>query len=239
MYLGVALVYDILPGETGKTLKVNRLVAAAWNVAILLVLVVYFHHLYMDFAQPRLLQYIGQIGSYLISIPAAVISIFTALYLVYRARMKWNLTSLFLFFGVMGWAIGGVEAVIDSTIAANFRLHNTLWVPSHFHTYYLLGVAMMVLAFADYVGRDSGLPEALGRSRLTAALFLLGGYGLVLFFAVAGGNSVPRRYPTYPEEVAQGITYAQISLAFVAVLLAGILLYLWDTTRRCLEAYKA
>jgi cytochrome c oxidase subunit I len=240
MYLGVALVYDLLPPLTGKTLKTNRLVAAAWNLAIGLVLVVYFHHLYMDFIQPRALQYIGQIGSYLISIPAAVISIFTVLYLVYRSPVRWNLTSLFLYCGVMGWAIGGVQAVIDSTIAANFRFHNTLWVPSHFHTYYLLGVVMMILAFASHLGREgTGVPDRPGLARLTASLFLLGGYGLVVMFAFGGAHSVPRRYSIYPEELAQGALYARVSLVFITVLTVGILLYLWDTARNCWKAMSA
>lgn len=240
MYLGVALVYDLLPEFTSRKLSTNRLVAAAWNLAIFLVLAVYFHHLYMDFVQPRFLQYLGQIGSYLISIPAAVISIFSTLYLVWRARVRWNLTSLFLFFGVMGWAIGGVEAVIDSTIAANFRFHNTLWVPSHFHTYYLLGVVLMILAFAHHLGEESsGLPSNGRRGRWITGLFLAGGYGLVVLFALAGADSVPRRYSTYPEELLQGVTYARVSVAFIALLLAGVLLYLWEAGRRCVRGLKA
>jgi cytochrome c oxidase subunit 1 len=240
MYLGVALVYDLLPRYTNRTLRTNRVVAAAWNVAIVMVLVVYFHHLYMDFVQPRLLQYIGQIGSYLISIPAAVISVFSTLYLVYRARVRWTVASLFLFFGVMGWAIGGVQAVIDSTIAANFRYHNTLWVPSHFHTYYLLGVVMMILAFAHHFGEEaSGLPGNGRRGKLITTLFLVGGYGFVLLFALGGAHSVPRRYAAYPQELAHGATYSRISLAFIALLLAGVLLYLWEAGRRCLRGLRA
>lgn len=240
MYLGVALVYDLLPRYSSRSLSTNRVVAVAWNLAIFLVLLVYFHHLYMDFAQPRLFQYVGQIGSYVISIPAAVISIFSTLYLVYRAQVRWNLASLFLFFGVMGWAVGGVQAVIDSTISANFRYHNTLWVPSHFHTYYLLGVVMMVLAFAYHHGREtSGLDDQPGLTKLTAVLFLVGGYGLVMMFAVGGAHSVPRRFSQYPEELAQGATYSQISLVFIAVLLAGIVLFAWQTAERCVKGLKA
>jgi cytochrome c oxidase subunit 1 len=240
MYLGVALVYDLLPRYTSRALKTNRLVAAAWNVAIVMVLVVYFHHLYMDFVQPRLLQFIGQIGSYLISIPAAVISVFSTLYLVYRARVRWTLASLFLFFGVMGWAIGGVQAVIDSTIAANFRYHNTLWVPSHFHTYYLLGVVMMILAFGHHFGEEaSGLPANGRRAKLITTLFLVGGYGFILLFALGGAHSVPRRYAVYPAELAHGALYSRVSLAFITLLLLGVLLYLWEAGRRCVRGFAA
>ena len=240
MYLGVALVYDILPEFSSRKLSVNKLVAWAWNLAILLVLLVYFHHLYMDFVQPRFLQYLGQVGSYLISIPAAVISIFSVLYLVYGARVRWTLASLFLFFGVMGWAIGGVQAVIDSTIAANFRFHNTLWVPAHFHTYYLLGVVMMVLgALHHLAGQFAEAPEDGTLARVITTLFLVGGYGFVMMFGLGGAHSVPRRFAVYPQELAQGITYAQVALIFIGILLAAVLLYLWDTGRRCVRALRA
>ena len=240
MYLGVALVYDLLPEFSSRKLSVNKLMAWAWNLAILLVLLVYFHHLYMDFMQPRFLQYLGQIGSYLIAIPAAVISIFSVLYVVYGARVRWTLAAMFLFFGVMGWAIGGVQAVIDSTISANFRFHNTLWVPAHFHTYYLLGVVMMVLGTLHHLaGEFAEAPENARLSKVITTLFLIGGYGFILMFALGGAHSVPRRFAAYPQDVAQGIGYARMALPFIAVLAGAVLLYLWDTGRRCAQAFRA
>src|SRR4029450_11044639 len=145
MYFGVAMVYEIMPPYTGRPWKSNALVAASWNVVLLLVMFAYLHHLYMDFAQPQWLQVVGQLASYLISVPAAVVTIFSTLALVYGANMRWKLPSLMLYLGVMGWAIGGVAAVIDSTVMVNSRFHNTLWVPAHFHTYYVMGVVLMIL----------------------------------------------------------------------------------------------
>ena len=62
----------------------------------------------MDFAQPQWLQVVGQISSYLISVPAAVVTIFSTLRSGLRRDMRWRLPSILLFLGVMGWAIGGV-----------------------------------------------------------------------------------------------------------------------------------
>jgi heme/copper-type cytochrome/quinol oxidase subunit 1 len=50
---------------------------------------------------------------------------------------------------------------------------------------------------------------------------------------------MPRRYSAYPAEVAQGVTYAQVSLAFVTLLFAGIVLYLWDTVHKCWKGLSA
>jgi hypothetical protein len=50
---------------------------------------------------------------------------------------------------------------------------------------------------------------------------------------------VPRRYATYPGEVAVGTMYAKISLIFITVLLMGAVIYIWETGRRCLKAFSA
>ena len=161
MYFGVAMVYKVMPAYTGRPWKTNALVVGAWNLTLLLVAVAYLHHLYMDFAQPQWVQVLGQLSSYLISIPASVVTIFSALVLVYGADIRWRLAPILLFLGVMGWAIGGVAAVIDSTVAVNTHFHNTLWVPAHFHTYYVMGVVLMILGVVFHLVTDlSRLPES-------------------------------------------------------------------------------
>jgi len=240
MYLGVAMVYELLPTYAGRPWKTNRVVAIAWDAVLFLILFAYFHHLYMDFAQPQWVQRFGQICSYGLAVPAGVVSIFGTLALVYAARMRWTLASTLLFLGIMGWGIGGIAAVIDSTVEVNSHFHNTLWVPAHFHTYYLMGVVLMILGFIDHAGKEiSGLEENPRRSKLTVILLLIGGYGFLSMFFWAGAHSVPRRYAIYPLEVAQGTEYARIAAVFITVLLLGVLLYLWETGRRCLKALSA
>ncbi len=200
----------------------------------------YLHHLYVDFAQPRFLQDLGQISSYFISIPAAVVSIFGCLTLVYALRMRWTLASSLYFLDLMGWAIGGVGAVVDSTVAVNFHFHNTLWVPAHFHSYYLMGVVLMLLGFASHLGVElSGEPDSPGMRRAILALLIPGGYGFLAMFYWAGAHGVPRRYAVYPAEVEQGVTYARISVFFVTLILLATLLYVWETGKRCYKVYSA
>jgi cytochrome c oxidase subunit 1 len=237
MYFGVAMVYEIMPAYTGRPWKSNALVAASWNLVLLLVMFAYLHHLYMDFAQPQWLQVAGQLASYLISVPAAVVTIFSTLVLVQGASMRWRLTPVMLYLGVMGWAIGGVAAVIDSTVMVNSRFHNTLWVPAHFHTYYVMGVVLMILGTVFHLATElSKIDERGFSTRAIVAAVGVGGYGFLLMFYLAGVAGVPRRYAAYPAETAQGIFYAKVSLAFIALLLTGALVYIWETGRRCVRA---
>lgn len=240
MYLGVAVVYEVLPAYAGRPWKTNRIVAISWNCVLLIVLFAYFHHLYMDFVQPGILQTIGQVASYASAIPAAVVTIFGALLLVYRARMRWNLASLLLYLGLAGWAIGGVGAVIDSTISANLRLHNTLWVPAHFHTYFLAGLVFMVVGYFYHRCQEMAeLPESAGVQKLAVVLMVIGAYGLFAAFYFAGAYSVPRRYAAYPAELAYGATYAAAGAASASAFLLGFILYLAETGKRWLKAVRA
>ncbi|HVC21361.1 MAG TPA: cbb3-type cytochrome c oxidase subunit I [Vicinamibacterales bacterium] len=233
MYLGVGIVYELLPAFAGRPWKMNRLIVLAWNAALVLVLFSYLNHLYMDYAQPQALQVTGQVVSYFSAVPAAVVSIFDGLLLVYGARMRWTVASALMFLGLMGWAIGGVGAVIDSTISVNSVLHNTLWVPAHFHTYYVMGVVLMLLGFASHLGVElSGIPDSRLARFLIVPLLLVGGYGFVLTLFWAGAHSIPRRYAVYPDELRWGIGYARTGVAFIAVLILGVLLFLLDTGRR-------
>jgi cytochrome c oxidase subunit 1 len=237
MYLGVAVVYDVLPEYAGRPWKTNRVVAISWNAVLLIVLFAYFHHLYMDFVQPGVLQAIGQIASYASALPAAVVTLFGALLLVYHSRMRWNLASLLFFLGLAGWAIGGVAAVIDSTISANVRLHNTLWVPAHFHTYFVAGLVFMIVGYYYHRCQDvTLLPEHVSWQKIAVAIMVVGAYGFFAMFYVAGAYSVPRRYAVYPAELAHGAGYATAAALFATVFLLGFIVYLAQTGKRWLRA---
>jgi cytochrome c oxidase subunit 1 len=140
----------------------------------------------------------------------------------------------------MGWAIGGIAAVIDSTVAVNTHFHNTLWVPAHFHTYYLLGVVLMILGTVFHLVTDlSKLPESGAVTRTILGTVVVGGYGFVLMLYLSGVAGVPRRYSVYPGEVAVGTLHARISLVFIAILLVGAIIYIAATWRRSMKALSA
>lgn len=237
LYLGVAVLYELLPQYAGRPWKMNKLVATSWNLIMLLVLFAYFHHLYLDFAQPRWMQLTGQIVSYSLSLPAAAVTIFGALNLIYGSGFRWSLASSLMVYGVLGWAVGGIGAVVDATIAVNAVFHNTLWVPAHFHTYYLMGVVLMILGFFDHM--TAGTPSEAGlhsAARRILWALLIGGYGFLATFYLGGVTSVPRRFATYPAEVAQGVWQATVSIGFLLVLAYGVALYLLETGSRCWRA---
>ncbi len=224
MYLGLAMVYELLPKYSGRPWKTNAVVALSWNAVLFLVLLAFFHHLYMDFAQPVSLQYIGQVASYLSAIPATVVTVFGVIGQIYRSAMQWRFVPLAFCLGIVGWVIGGFAAVVDSTIVVNSAFHNTLWVPAHFHTYFLTGYFLILWGFLyEFSGSER---EKLAKVGLW--LVVAGAYGFLFMFYLGGALGVPRRFADYSSIPITSLAAAsrRIALtasAFVVALIIGLL----------------
>jgi cytochrome c oxidase subunit 1 len=199
IYMAVIAVYEILARASGRPWPVNRIFLAAWTASTLLVLAAYPHHLLMDFVMPTWVLVLAQVLSYVSGLPVLVVTAFGALAIVHRSGMRWDAASALMFLSMFGWAAGVVPAVVDATIAANYALHNTMWVPGHFHFYLLLGMAAMVFGFMYYLGEETGVATPL-LDRLGILLYTLGGLGFVAMFLYAGKEGVPRRFAVHLPE---------------------------------------
>lgn len=239
LYLGVGAMYELLPEVTGRPKwKTTWYVTLGWNATLFFVLFAFFHHMYMDFVQPLTLQIVGQLASYFASLPAVAVTLFSVLVLVYKNPIRWSNTAILFFLGVMGWMIGGVGAVIDATISNNFVLHNTLWVPAHFHTYIVMGSVLFSLAFFNWAAFDFfGETEKYRISRAFVGLLLLGGFGFVLMFYLSGAYSIPRRYDVYPQALSVGAVLAVIAAAFATLYLIAILQISINVVLRCIRVF--
>lgn len=226
MYCAVCIVYHVLPRFTGRPWKLNRVTVLAWNATLIFILFAYFHHLYMDFAQNVGLQYLGQIASYASAVPATAVTIFGVGSQIYRSGIRWSFVPVTFVAAMVGWLIGGFTAVLDSTIALNNVFHNTLWVPGHFHTYFLVGMVLIMLGFAHYILRSRA--ERLAGWGLAAMMG--GGYTFLLMFFMGGLSSVPRRYASYraipvPSVAEDGTAFATYAAIAAMVFLAGALIF--------------
>lgn len=240
LYLGLAALYELMPEVSGRPkFKTTWYVALAWNCTMVFILTAFFHHLYMDFVQPLGFQMIGQLASYFASLPAAGVTAFSVFVLVFKNHIKWSLTNVLFFIGIMGWLIGGVGALIDATISNNVALHNTLWVPAHFHTYNAMGNVLFCVAFFYWVANEfSGGQTNTKAQQLKTILLLIGGFGFVLMFYLAGADSVPRRFSNYPAEFKSAPLMATLGAAFATVYLIAILLIFVEIVRKCVKAFS-
>ena len=224
MYLGVAWVYALLPEYTKREWGVNKVVVLSWNGTFIFIMFAYFHHLYMDFAQPLGLHYAGQLASYFSAIPATVVTMFGVIVQFYHSKMKWSIIPMTFLIGIAGWAIGGFAAVVDSTISVNKILHNTLWVPAHFHTYMLLGIVLFIFGFLFYLAYCNSEERNDPKPGFGFWTFVVGSFGFVLMFYLGGMNSVPRRYSDYVAIESGNVHHTGALLAKIAAVFVGIIL---------------
>lgn len=204
IYMAVIAIYELLPRYTGRPYKVNKVFLAAWTSSTIMVMAVYPHHLLMDGVMPKWALIVGQVMSYMNGLPVMVVTAYGALMLIYRSGMTWKPVPSFLILSLFGWTAGVIPAITDATIAVNRVMHNTMWVPGHFHTYLIVGLLSMLIAFMFYIIESKGHKEtAFDRS----SVWLYGGAGLAFsfMFLFSGANSVPRRWAVHlPEWVPLG-----------------------------------
>jgi cytochrome c oxidase subunit 1 len=242
IYMAVIAVYELLPRFSGRAWGVSRPFLWAWAATTAMVLIVYPHHLLMDYVMPHWMLVMGQVISYTSGLPVFVVTAYGALTNVYRSGIRWSLPAQLAMLSMFGWAAGIVPAIIDGTISVNEVMHNTQWVPGHFHFYLLLGVLPMVLALMVHL-IDARQASSGGAIRLALPLYLVGGLIFVGAFLAAGHVSAPRRYAAH---LPQWVPYDQVGsigamLVIVATLLfAGyIIVGLLRSPRNATAAYAA
>lgn len=223
IYMAVIAVYEILPRYTQRPWKANKVFLASWTASTLMVIFIFPHHLLMDFAFPKWMLIMGHVIGYLNTFPILIVTGYGALMIVFRSGIRWDTASKLLFISLFGWAAGAMPAFIDGTITVNLVMHNTLWVPGHFHTYLLLGMVAMVFGFMYYLGKPN---QAAADSLLDRAAFwgfTTGTLGFTLSFLYSGKESVARRYAVH---LPQWIPYDRIGSLFAALVVASSLLFI-------------
>jgi cytochrome c oxidase subunit 1 len=221
IYMAVIGVYEIVPKYTGRPWMISRPFLASWAAVTLIVMAVYPHHLLMDYAMPKWAVVTGQVLSYLSGIPVLLVTVYGALTNIHRSGLEWDLPLRLILFSLFGWAAGVIPAIIDGVIRVNLVMHNTQWVPGHFHFYLLLGLVPMLLGSLLYAcTRGQWKETALDRASFWA--FGVAGAVFCFVFLAAGWQGVPRRFAVHD---AAWISFAQIgTLAATLVLVAAVVL---------------
>jgi cytochrome c oxidase subunit 1 len=221
IYMAVIAVYEIVPRYSGRPWLISRPFLASWAAVTLIVMAVYPHHLLMDFVLPRWMAATGQVLSYLSGIPILLVTAYGALVNIHHSGLKWDLPLRLLVFGLFGWAAGVIPAIIDGVVRVNLVMHNTQWVPGHFHFYLLLGLVPMLLGAMLYACTRADWTEST-LDRVTFWTYGAAGAAFCFVFLAGGSHGIPRRFAVHD---AAWLGYAQLgTLAAVLVLVAAVVL---------------
>lgn len=114
----------------------------------LLSFLVWLHHFFTMGAGPNVNAFFG-IMTMIISVPTGV-KLFNWLFTMYRGRVHLATPMLWFLGFVTTFTIGGATGVIMSVPAADFQLHNSLFLVAHFHNMIVGGVLFGYFAGITY-----------------------------------------------------------------------------------------
>ena len=161
LFPAVAVYYWLIPRYAGRDLVAGHVIAIAWTVAVIANVLVWAHHLYLDYPSGTPQAQINtamQPITFALVLPSAL-SLYSLAFTIYRSRFRWTPASTALFFGLVGWLLAGLSGVVNATIALDVAVHNTLWIVGHFHHMAMLNIGLLIFG-AIY----ALLPELSGKA---------------------------------------------------------------------------
>ncbi len=197
------------------------MVAATASITILSFLV-WLHHFFTMGASADVNAFFG-IMTMIIAVPTGV-KIFNWLFTMYRGRVRFT-TPMWWFFGFIAlFTMGGMAGVLMAVPAADFQLHNSLFLVAHFHTMIVSGVLFGLFAgfiywFPKYAGYT--LNERIGRWAFWCWLI-----GFVLAFGplyILGFMGATRRLYHYPAATGFQPLFIVAAVGAVVIAIGGIL----------------
>ncbi len=153
---------------------------------------VWLHHFFTMGAGGDVNGFFG-ITTMVISIPTGA-KIFNWLFTMYRGRVRLELPMLWTLGFMVTFVIGGMTGVLLAVPAADFVLHNSLFLVAHFHNVIIGGVI-----FGMFAGINYWFPKAFGFrldefwGRLSFGFWLVGFYLAFMPLYVLGLMGVTRR----------------------------------------------
>ncbi|MCF2858128.1 cytochrome o ubiquinol oxidase subunit I [Pseudoalteromonas sp. SMS1] len=187
--------------EVAATFSRKRLfgyTSLVWATAVIMVLamVVWLHHFFTMGAGSSVNAFFG-IATMIIAVPTGV-KIFNWLFTMYKGRVEftasmwWTCSFLFTF------TIGGMTGVMLAVPAADFVLHNSLFLIAHFHNVIIGGAV-----FGYFAGLTYWWPKATGwmldekLNKLSCALWTIGFFVAFMPLYILGFNGMTRRLNYY------------------------------------------
>ncbi len=154
----------------------TSMVWAIWAI-VFLSFIVWLHHFFTMGASANVNAFFG-VMTMAIAVPTGV-KIFNWLFTMYRGRVSFKTPMLWFLGFVATFTLGGVAGVVMAVPAADFQLHNSLFLVAHFHTMIIGGVV-----FGYFAGLTYWFPKFFG-FKLNERLGRYGFYGWFFGFLLA------------------------------------------------------
>lgn len=238
--------YSFVPKAAGGKLFSHELGRAAFIMLLVLGLPIGFHHLYMDPEQGSAFKLVHGVGTFLVALPTLLTG-FTVVASLERAGRLRGGSGLFGWIGALPWRepmvlaailafgmliAGGFGGIVNASYAMNAMVHNTAWVPGHFHLIFGGTTVIMYLAIGYYLW-----PKLTGKALCSTTLPLIQlwtwFFGLVILttpWHVLGLLGQPRRISSVAYNSVLTLAWEPYELAMIfggAIMVGSALLFVY------------
>ena len=210
--------------EVVSTFSQKRLFGYATAVAalagvMLISFLVWLHHFFTMGAGADVNAVFG-ISTMLIAIPTGV-QLFNWLFTMFRGRIRFA-TPMYWFLGFVGtFTFGGMAGVLLASPAADYQLHNTLFLVAHFHTMIVGGALFGIFAGISYwFPKIAGftLNERLGRRAFW--LWLIGFFMSFTPLYILGAMGANRRLDHYDPSMGYQPLFVMAAVGGIVIAIA-------------------
>jgi cytochrome c oxidase subunit I len=203
--------YGMLPKQAGGKLFSDSLARLTFWMFLIVSVPVGFHHQFTDPGVPQAWKWIHAVLTYSVFFPSMLTAFTVIASLEYAARKRGG-TGLFGWVRALPWQdpsvtsqllagilfmFGGVSGLTNASYNLNLVVHNTAWVPGHFHLTVATAVTMSFMGITYWmVPYLSG--KQLWRPKLAVAQAWVWFVGMIIFsnaMHMLGLLGAPRRTP--------------------------------------------
>lgn len=233
-----AIIYTILPKQAGGKLISDPMARLVFLLFLLLSVPVGFHHQFADPGIDPLWKMIHSTLTMFVALPSLITAFTVAASLELAARMRggkglfgwikalpWdNPAFVAPVLGLIGFIPGGAGGMVNASFTLDYVVHNTVWVPGHFHLMVASLVTLTAMGSLYWlIPNLTGKPISDGQRRIGLAaawLWFIGMMLMALGLHWEGLLGLPRR-----AHIAQVPgAYPQAAVPMVFNILAGIIL---------------
>lgn len=240
--------YGMLPKQAGGKLFSDSLARLAFWMFLIVSVPVGFHHQFVDPGVPQTWKWIHALLTYSVFFPSMITAFTVIASLEYAARRRGGT-------GLVGWirqlpwmdpsvaaqllaailfVFGGIGGLTNASYNLNLVIHNTAWVPGHFHLTVASAVTLSFIGITYWM-----VPHLTNRTLWQPKLALAQAWtwfvGMIVFsnaMHVLGLLGAPRRTPLgdaayVPEEWNGHLLRVSIggAILLVSVLMYGVVMY--------------
>jgi cytochrome o ubiquinol oxidase subunit I len=187
---------EVVATFSGKPLFGRRSMVIATLAICILSFMVWLHHFFTMGAGGDVNGFFG-IASMVIAVPTGV-KIYNWLFTMYGGRIRYSSPMLWAIGFMVTFVIGGITGVLLASPAADFELHNSLFLVAHFHNVIIGGVL-----FGAFAGYTYWFPKAFGFrlhegwGKAAFWCWLIGFYVAFMPLYVLGLDGMTRRMQHY------------------------------------------